>query len=437
MKRQLVIFNLIVLGLVTLYTTHAKTTGTGETRTAKVSILANPSAFIIINGKNTELLIETWNKNEIEVIAEVNYRGKEKANVTAFLNNFEQEVKDNIFTSNQKIEIKSSLDTPNKVQIGSKYAGIIVSYNDEELNITYSIKVPMVNGMQVVNSYKNLEMMGSYQSNVEIQQYSGNFKGGNFKDLKVSMKYGTAIVDQVRKLSGEMYEEDFTASFVNDMELNAKYSKIKVKNLGKSNFINYETKMYLGSAEMISGEMKYGRLEIEQWVDQLNFDILYEVEIYGNEVNDIRFGQSKYGEYQFKKIRSVQLMDSYEDKLSTEITYSADIKAKYGNFEMGDLVKYFVLDSYETETTLTILDESTEIKLQGKYGTAWITTNGNPIVVDANIQYGKINYPIETMNRNIYIYENDKLEMKLSSKNTQSKPCMINVRGYEQKVDIK
>jgi len=436
MKRKLTVFNFIVAGLLTL-STHADANGIGETRTAKVTIPSNPSALILINGKNTELIIETWNKNEIEVIAEINYRGKEKSNMTEFLDSFEQDVKDNIFTSSQKIEIKSSLDTPNKVQIGSKNAGIIVSYNDDELNITYSIKVPMVNAIQVINSYKNLDMKGSYQASVDVQQYSGNFTGGNFNELIVSLKYGTAVIDNIKKLTGEMYEENFTASGISNLEINAKYSKINVNNLIAGSFLNYETKMYFGSVETLSGEMKYGRLEIDQFVDQLNFDVLYEIEIYANEVNDIRFEQSKYGEYNFKKIRSVYLVDSYEDELSSEITYSADIKAKYGKFDMGNLVKSYVLDGYETETSLNLLDETSEIKLDGKYGTSLIATNGNSIAIDAAVQYGNINYPMETMNRNIYIKENDKLEMKLSSKNIQSKPCMINVRGYEQNVEIK
>ena len=43
----------------------------GETRTAKVTVDVSPSDVINIQAKYTELVIESWDKNEVEVIATV------------------------------------------------------------------------------------------------------------------------------------------------------------------------------------------------------------------------------------------------------------------------------------------------------------------------------------------------------------------------------
>ena len=70
--------------------------GEGETRTATVNMDIKPTDLINIKAKNTDLKIEVWDKNEVEVVATILYDGKMTDKMTRFLDEFEMHVKNNI-----------------------------------------------------------------------------------------------------------------------------------------------------------------------------------------------------------------------------------------------------------------------------------------------------------------------------------------------------
>ena len=62
----------------------------GETRTAEHTVSVSSGDEINILGKNTYLEIETWNKNEVSIVAEVTFDGRMTEKVKKFLDEFEE-----------------------------------------------------------------------------------------------------------------------------------------------------------------------------------------------------------------------------------------------------------------------------------------------------------------------------------------------------------
>ena len=179
MKRS--IYSLVLLLAVSFFATA----DTGETKTAKFNYPVSESTDITVRSSNMDLLVEGWDKNEVQVIATLEFKGKETDRARKFLDSFEQLVENNIIVSSTSIVINGNLDEPNKVQVGSKFFGVQIGYDDDELMIRYEVKVPFGNNFDVKNSYKDLNIIGDFTGKVEIEHYSGDLVGGSFKDLEL------------------------------------------------------------------------------------------------------------------------------------------------------------------------------------------------------------------------------------------------------------
>lgn len=143
-----------------------------ETRTATVRMEVSPNDLINIRAKNTDLVVESWDKSEVEVIATLRFDGKMTDKMVAFLDNFQEHVEQSIRRSGSELSIDTNLDEPNKIQIGSKHVGIVIGFSEDELRLDYRIKAPKTNELEIDNSYKDVTLMGDFNE-VTLTQYSG------------------------------------------------------------------------------------------------------------------------------------------------------------------------------------------------------------------------------------------------------------------------
>ena len=153
MKKGILI--LIALASTSAFANNSKE---GVTRTATKVVDVSSGDRINILGKNKTLTIETWDKNQVEIVATVNFYGDPNNRMQEFLDNWEAIVNGNIRKSGGELTIDAEIEEPNKVQIGGRYLGVQVGYSEKQLSIEYALKVPARNPIELRTSYKSLSM---------------------------------------------------------------------------------------------------------------------------------------------------------------------------------------------------------------------------------------------------------------------------------------
>ena len=408
-----------------------------ETRTATVRMEVSPNSLINIQAKHTDLVVETWDKSEVEIVATLRFDGKMTDRMIEFLENFQEHVEDNVHLSGSELSISTNLDEPNKVQIGSKHVGIIIGFSEEEFRLDYKIKAPKVNEYEINNSYKDVTLIGDFEK-MKFTQYSGDLKADFIQDAEINMKYGNASINQIGTATMEIYEQELDVQKFGELEINTKYSEIEIDEIKLMEAVSYETDFVFGSIGSASGNFKYGEMEVKNRIEKSEFEF-YEMDIEANEAGKIEFKSSKYGKHNFEQVESLSFDQSYEDELT--IDELGDFKSndsKYGNHEIGKLTGSFVLSAYEDDVDIDeVAGSVNKINISGKYIKAALGITDQSFNLKTNIKYGKVDYDESAVEVKKYIKEGNQLEVEVVSKNRpSSNPILINVEGYEVDVEI-
>lgn len=408
-----------------------------ETRTATVRMEVSPNSLINIQAKHTDLVVETWDKSEVEIVATLRFDGKMTDKMISFLENFQEHVEDNVRLSGSELSISTNLDEPNKVQIGSKHVGIIIGFSEEEFRLDYKIKAPKANEYEINNSYKDVTLIGDF-GKMKFTQYSGDLKADFIQDGEINMKYGNASFNQIGTANMEIYEQELDVQKIDELEINTKYSEIEIEEIKLMEATSYETDYVLGNIGAVSGNFKYGKMRIKDRIEKSELEF-YEMDIDANEAGTIEFKSSKYGKHSFDQVESLSFDQSYEDELTIDkLGNFKSTDSKYGNHEIGKLTGSFELSAYEDDVDIDEVASSVnKIDITGKYINAALGITNQSFNLKTNIKYGKVSYDESDVEVKKYIKEDDQLEVEVLSKsNSSSNPILISVEGYEVDVEI-
>lgn len=433
MKRLLLItfaFNLLFL------VNASSTNKDGETRSATVKVSVTANDLINIKAKYTDLVVEAWDKDEVEVVATVRFDGKMTDKMVEFLDNFQEYVEENITKSGGELEINTNLDEPNKIQIGSKRVGIIVGFSEDELRLDYKIKTPRKNKYEINSSYRDLRLIGSFE-NMEITQYSGELNADFIGKAELNLKYGSASFKEIKTATMEIYEQEIEAETIGTLEITTKYSELEIRTIDRMEAASYESDFEFDNAGFISGNFKYGEIAIQEELGDAKLEF-YEMEIEARSIKNILLTNSKYSKVTAAKIGNITYTQSYEDETSVGILGSfKSLDSKYGEHEIEKLTKSLNLDAYEDDINIEEVSSSVEsITIKGKYINSKLGLREQSYNLKTNVKYGKVDYNESEVNVKKYIKEDDKLEVEVVSKNNSANPIQITAEGYEIDVEI-
>lgn len=408
----------------------------GETRTATLTYDISTNDRINIQAKYTDLNVLVWDKQEVQVEAKVRFDGEMNDRMRKFLDTFEEEVKSNISIIGGELLIKTNLDEPNKFQLGSKHVGIIISFDEDELRLEYTVKMPARNPLIIKNSYRDLNMTGNFQE-VEIDQYSGDLRAETIEEAKIKLKYGSAYFDKLTTADIELYEQKFTVNTIGELELSTKYSELTIKSLGPTEIESYESDFEIGTLTYLEGNLKYGKLEVTEMFEEGEL-ATYEFDIDAKAIGQLKFESSKYGKLEAESIEKLGLYQSYEDEFELDYVGSLISRdTKYGGYKIGTLGKELELSGYEDHITIEDLgSNATIIDIDGKYIDVNMDISNRAFKLIADTKYGNIDIDRDSMKVTRYIKDGDQLEIEAASEIDGSNPVQITIRGYEMKLNF-
>jgi len=353
------------------------------------------------------------------------------------LNNFEQHVKDNVTNTAGELLINTNLETPNKFQIGPSSIGIVIGFSEDELKLDYKIKAPATNKFIITNSYRDLRLVGQFKE-VEISQYSGDLVADYLDRAILNMKYGRASLKGVEKATIDIYEQKLSIEKLGETNMEAKYSDLRFMEARKIIANAYESDFYLGTLQYLSGSYKYGEIEIAERLKEGSELEFYEMELEGKNIDKLQFKSSKYSKLTADNIDYLSYILSYED--DTQIEMLGQLisgNSKYGKHSIKTLQNKLDLNSYEDDIEVEVVSNSVnEISINGKYIDAKLGLTNTSFVINGNVKYGKIDYDETNIEIKKYIKDGDQLEIEAFSKNKKENPLLINIQGYEVKVEL-
>jgi len=409
-----------------------------ETRTATVTVPFDRNDKLTLNMKNTEVRLETWDRDEVYIEATVRLNGSVTNKRAEFLDNWQEIVESGVSSSSFGVKVNSALETTKEVN-KKTFLGMVVSMTittDNSYDITYSIKAPGKAGLKIDGSYKDVSLVG-YFNRLEMDLYSADFKADSLLMADLELKYGNARISKISKAEITLYENELEAEEITSLELSTKYSEVEIKKLIELvNLDSYETDFVIGYTKGLEGIIKYGELELTEGSKKVDLE-LYEVDLELGEIEEIKM-RSKYSNLKADRIENLILESSYEDEFEVQVLGSMEsTETKYGVYDIRELTGSFKLEGYEDNISIyAISSNASEISLSGKYVETEINVADNPIVLDIYTTYGDISFDESKFEVSRMITESSKKEIKAKSKATGENGLKIMITGYEMDLDI-
>lgn len=224
-------------------------------------------AFSVSNGdkialSNTygNIIIRTWNKNEIKVDVDIKAFSTSDAEAQKLLDL----VRIDADKSGDAINFKTVIDSEDGNWGKRMRNGKITSRR--EVKVNYTVFLPLNNALTVNNKYGNVEM-GNYGGPLSMKVQYGNFSSENLtgNNSNINIQYGKLNIGNAANLIVKhQYGGGITIGNVASLDMSAQYVSAKVNNIsGDANInIQYGGGLTLGDVGALTLKAQYVKVVI-------------------------------------------------------------------------------------------------------------------------------------------------------------------------------
>lgn len=225
--------------LITDAQTINKTISKSAQVTANVTIEANAS--------NSDIEINTWDKNQVKADFAIEVSAKTDEDVNAFITALETAIDRQMGTGGNTLKV--SLPIKNWRQNGHKI-DIELEGNNNSFHLTkfkakLLIYMPIQNNLEARNSFGNLNV-GNLNANADITVSSGLLQMGNCKSLEIKTSFTKNIrIGNVENATMQISSSDIEMGDVkNDLNLRASFSGIKIAKIVNKASLNLSSSTF-------------------------------------------------------------------------------------------------------------------------------------------------------------------------------------------------
>lgn len=406
-------------------------------KTAKHSLVVAKDVNILIDGANTDMEIQIWEEERMEIEATFRYRGsKHLDKIEAFSAELENKLREGIIQSDGQVNITTIRSLPKKVKIGvADFSFFEQSFSRDELQLIYKIKMPGKGKVNIKHSYRDLRIQGELKDLV-LSQYSGRFSADKIEQGQLTMKYGETRLGDITTGSIMLYENDITAENLGKIDLKIKYSDLRARSGDKLKIEAYESEMEFMDLNKFEGNFKYSRLrgqhlnkgQVESYESQFRFE----------KADKLAISNSKYCSFDLGEAGNLSVGQGYEDKLSIKkVTAFNGGNSKYCKYEFGELGEAFSLKGYECQVRLNKLSqEKGTITIDGKYMKVAINVAEKVYDAKVNLKYGHVDYRKVDAEASMTKKGETVIASITSTKRNKDNGYQIQLMGYEVNVEL-
>ena len=396
----------------------------------------NDDAIVNFVNYDCDLVIHTWEKQEIEYRMLVNATMKSDEDAERL---------------DEFIESLNFTESGDKVKFNNRFW-------DSRINIMgrKTIKLPgegslrysefKIAGELWIPESVSLEMVSKY-SRIDLEKLGGGLKMNLYNDkvygdicdsdVEIEAKYSTIELKEILALTATLYDCELYIGNTGNVTIESKYSKVFGGNTGNLDLNSYNDKFDFDTTADIKYIAKYSDIKADK---AGKFDVnSYEGTAILDEVGDVEM-VSKYTKYEFGSATNCVIKSSYSDRINSGIMESlAAIESKYGKYDIGELSKSVSVDvGYEDKIViLKTGDEFGGINVNGKYMDIEM---GIPASLNfrlkADIKYPKLEMDEESLAIRIKILEGSQLKYDAVRGTEKEGMPVIALTGYEMSLKI-
>lgn len=239
-----------------------------KTKTINKSFKVNKNATLEIVNKYGNIILQSWDKNSVEITVIIKTNGNDENKTESRLNDISIQFNANYNYVNAITKIKK--------QRNSWFSGWTRS-NNVNVQITYQIKMPVTNHLKLVNDYGNI-IINKTKGDTDIDLDYGELNIGELLSTSnyINMDYAkNSNIDYIKE--GEI-DVDYTSLEVGESEkinLNTDYSNISFNSIKHLNYDCDYGSLKVNHTNVIIGDSDYNRASIKNIIEKGVFSTDY------------------------------------------------------------------------------------------------------------------------------------------------------------------
>lgn len=231
--------------------------------------LANDGALYLEN-KYGDIYINGWDKDEIEIIVNIEANGKNTDKAKELLSL----INSNIVVTNKQVIVKSEI-SKKKPGFFNKYLGKIDPFKNEKANtvINYTISLPKSVEMEIVNKYGDViisDWNGKLKTNVE----HGDLRIlDSVTNSNLSIKYGKLRANTLFKTSILAKDASISINNSNNLKLDSNGSEITIDVIGSLELNSNKDTIEVDQLNTVFGTVKYSTIVFNNVSESVNLEL--------------------------------------------------------------------------------------------------------------------------------------------------------------------
>lgn len=318
----------------------------------------NKNALLKINNNYGNLDITSWNENRVVLVVTVRTNGNDEERVIDRLDDIDVEFESSSSLVSARTLIKNSNQSWWKSWLGSN--------NNVNMEINYTVKVPVTNDVDLNNDYG-----GIYLDRLEGQ-------------AKISCDYGKIAIGELLAENNYLnfdYTNNSTIDYMKSGKINADYSSFILE---KSEFIDLVadySKSEFGTIQSLNYNCDYGSVKAEKIGDVIGRGDYLSLRL-GNTTGDINL-RADYGSIKIENLTaSTGDVIIQSDYTGIKIGYSSDFQ-----FTFSIDLEYAGLSGEEDFEIVKKRIESSDKHYEGYRGSSSAKSN-----ININSEYGGVSF---------------------------------------------
>ena len=296
----------------------------------------NADAELIISNEYGNVVIETWDKNQVVIDIVITVDGKSESKAKEILD---------------KIVINFN-GSPSVVKVETYIKGKL-SCNNCKLNIDYDIKMPATNKLDLKNSFGNAHV-GDLSGKTNFKISYGNLTLGKLgsKENVIDMNFGDVDIEKLKAADINMEYGSLELGEAGYLDLYVRFAGVEMGSVSELILDGEYESAEIGSVNLLRAKLSFMGLEIGELFDKLDIITTYGVV----EVSRVSGG--------FSSIDITTEFGGVELGISSSASYKLEASNSFGDINFPESraeVKKYVKDSFNSEIEAFIGDDASSL----------------------------------------------------------------------------
>jgi len=379
---------------------------------------------------DTDLKINTWDKDEVKLTGELIIEGGKKEDQDKLVEVFNNP---DVSQSGNTLTIETNM-AKNTIIIGPIKKITLVdgkTIRVDKYKATYTLWIPKSVAFNLKSKYNTIDV-ATLTGKVNFDLYDADVTMLSFgKDSKFHMKYSSASIGKGGDAIMEIYDSEIEALEMNNVEITSKYSEIDITTINTLDFNSYDDEIEIDKINSLTTQAKYSNYRINS--NMLNCIIdFYDSDITAKNIDKLVFSGT-YSSLKAIDVKSAKVNKLYDSNINLGVVgvFTCN-ESKYDEVEFAAITKSIDFPSAYTLDLRVAEVKSTFENFTGnfKYGSVNMELPANlEFSLDFQTTYGDVDFPKDRLKiRDLNIEGSSK--HSLEGATSENAKCKIKFIAY-------